>query len=478
MTTLLKYFFPILGILLICESACAQDVYIDIPTSYIFSRSEYITVGNVMNTQNHTNWRAGALNPKIKSNSGDYFRHTTLPGKILPTSILHWRLHSIGQQSPPFHYRDSWPGYKWFTTSYQTWYHPSISSHYTSGGIDFTFKIPQSQIANNAFHAGKYKIEIEQDYGRSGFYAIEFTPEYFNTYISIAEDIRWLVFNGFKNHQITSLDQFRKGSSGVRFSLGLMEIGHTVDVSLYAKTDDKNIKFKSPDGNRRKFDTSVLRLESTHPSFQSATLSNNWKTLTTNGSLPVEIGNRSNFELSLSISNEDFRTHFFEAGTYTFQIKLDARNTNDSRNSQENIDVSISIPALSEISLPSGNTDINFTFNTMVKYHEGQTQTIPNQIRISKNENFELYVKSNDNYFSSNGIQTDLNASVLEINVDGSPQKVTLSTQSQNLLKNENPALDKNLNITYTISPEAAQSLIPKEKKAYGINVIYGFTAL
>ena len=113
----------------------------------------------------------------------------------------------------------------------------------------------------------------------------------------------------------------------------------------------------------------------------------------------------------------------------------------------------------------------------MQHYNEGQSQSVPNQIRVSNNENYELYVKSSANYFNSNGIQSDINASILEIGVQDN-EKITLSTKSQKLMRNGTPVIDKNINIIYTISPTAAQSLIIKEKKTYGINVIYSFTAL
>lgn len=478
MKNILKYFFTVLSSLGYIVMASAQDVYIEIPTSSIFNRSEYITVERVMNTQGHSSWRAGAINPKIRSISGNEFRHTDPTTKPLPASVLHWRLASIGGKTPVFSKFDSWPDYKWFTSSYQTWYHPSILSSFRAGNIDFSFKVPQSQIADNAFHAGKYKIEVEQDYGRSGFYIIEFSPENFNTYISISEDIRWIVMNDSKYHEITSLNQFRTGSSPILINLGPMEIGHTIDFDLYARSDDKEVKFKSLNGDNRKFDVSVVKLGSNHPKIATIPLNKNRKNYTPNSHMTVEKGNRSNFELQLSISNEDFKTYFFEAGRYEFQIEVDARGIHDSKSSDKDIDVTIAVPALSEISMLGGNTEVNFTFNTMLQYHEGQSQTIPNQIRISNNENYELYVKSSANFFNSNGIQSDLNASVLEVSIEGNSHKAALSKTAQKIIKNGAPTLDKDLNVTYTISPSAAQSLIPKEKKSYGINVIYSFTAL
>ena len=46
------------------------------------------------------------------------------------------------------------------------------------------------------------------------------------------------------------------------------------------------------------------------------------------------------------------------------------------------------------------------------------------------------------------------------------------------ILVGQQTEIDKNLNLNYSISAISAQSLIPKEKKSYSINVIYSFTAL
>ena len=477
---MLKYLFTLIITVVYIDVASAQDVYIEIPTSAIFNRSEYTTIGTIMNTQGHNSWRASpGKDPYIRSNSGDYFRHTSKPNTFLPTSVLHWRLASIGGSAPLFNRGDVWPDYKWFNSTYQTWYQPNSSSgRYNSGNIDFYFKIPQSQIANNAFYAGKYKIQLEQDYGRSFWYIIEFSPENFSAYISIPENITWLSILDSKTYSVTSLNQFRSGSSQTLINLGPMQIGHTLDFNLYAKIDESEIQFKPLKGDIRKINISSLKLGSNHPKLVTMPITKIWKNFSPNSNFTVEAGNRSDFEFQISISNDDFKNYFFEAGTYNFQIQIDARGIIESKGSEKYIQVALVVPALSEISLPSGNTEINFTFNTMLQYNEGQSKTIPNQIRISNNENYELYVKSSTTHFNSNGIQSDLNASILEVGVEGYSQKASLSKTSKKLLSNGKPILDKNLNITYSISPEAAQSLITKEKKAYEINIIYSFTVL
>jgi hypothetical protein len=76
---------------------------------------------------------------------------------------------------------------------------------------------------------------------------------------------------------------------------------------------------------------------------------------------------------------------------------------------------------------------------------------IPNQIMLSNNENFELYVKSDENYFKKGGLQTDINSNILQIGVDGSSVNVPLSKTPQKILFNGTPVLDRGLNIRYTI---------------------------
>lgn len=475
-----RFVFLFLFILAAIPLINAQDVYIQLPTNDLFNRSEYLRVEMIMNTQGNKSWRAlPGKNPNIRSTSGDNFRHTTRPNTLLPSSVLHWRLANIGGSQPPFNSGDVWPGYKWFNSSFQTWYQPySSAGRYNSGDIEFTFKIPSREMANNAYYAGEYKISLEQDYGRSGWYAIEFSPENFYTYISISEAIEWFLISKNKLFEITSLHQFRPTGSPLLINLGPMEIAHTIDFNLYAKANDQNIKFNSLNGRDRKINVGVVKLGSINPKIATLALTSNWLNHSTNSHFAVERGNRSAFELQLSIKDEDFRTHFFEAGTYTFSLELGARGTTYSKKSEKEIDVTFVVPTLSEITIPGGANEVNFIFNTMAQYNQGQSKTIPKQIRVSNNENYELYVKSSNAYFNSSGMQSELKASILEVSIEGDSNNVKLSKTPQKILKNGTPEIDRDLNITYSISPTTAQSLISKQKSTYSIHLIYSFTAI
>lgn len=478
MKILKRYCFLFICLLLSTSSFYAQDVYISIPLNSIFNRTEHTIVQTIMNTQGHSNWRAGGVNPYIRSNSGDHFTHTTLPNTFLPTSILQWRLANIGGELPPFRYNDVWPGYKWFNSSYQTWYQPTPLSSYNPGNIAFTFRIPTSEIQQNAFYAGSYKIQVSQDYGRSGWYVIEFSPETFNTFVTIPEGLAWISGTSSKFVDIANLNQFKSANSQFFINLESMAVGNTVDFNLFSKIDKKEIRFKALNGNDRRFDSSILKLGGNHPKIATLPLDNVYKNNSAASNFKVIAGNRTNFDLQLSMSNQDFKTHFFEAGLYTFKLKLDLRSANNSKNAEKEIDVALQVQPLSEITMGGGNTQTTFNFNTVQQYNQGQSIVIPNQIEISNNDNFELYVKSYTNYFSSNGTQSNINASILEINVEGYTPKIALSTIPQKIISSTLPVLEKKLNINYSISAESAQTLISKEKKAYTINVIYSFTTL
>ena len=476
MKLLYTLFFALFFLLTGTETVCAQDVRITIPGTSIFNRSEFVTVQNVMNSQGNKSWRVGGIDPKIRSDSGENFKHTSSGDFKLPTSVLQWQLAKIGNQTPPFDSGDVLPGYKWFTNSFQTWYQPSSGSRYNQGEINFSFRVPSLQIESNTFHAGQYKLEVVQDYGRSGWYAIQFSPDNFNVFISIPEEIKWISGADSKNVTINSLNDFRSGSQ-LSVNLGTMEVGHTVDFTLAAKSKKKDFTFKPLDGKGEKFTISTVKLGSSNPKINSKLITEKFNNHSAEGAFKVERGNRSVFDLNLTISSEDFKNDFFEAGTYAFQIVLDAKSANKV-NSEKEIEVTLVVPALSEISVPGGNSEVNFTFNTMQQYNEGQSKTIPNQLRVSNNEKYELYVKSAANYFNSNGVQSTLNSSILQISVEGNTQKQTLTTTPKKLIDKGNPAIDKNLNVIYTISPESAQSLVQQQKKTYGINIIYSFTAL
>ncbi len=468
-----------LAVLCSASAATAQDVYISIPATNIFNRSEFTTVQNVLNTGRHSNWRIGFLNsidPTVRSLTND-FTHTTHPTIKLPTEILEWRLASIGGAHPPFKVFDVWPDFKYFVTRDQTWYQPfGTTGSYTAGNVAFTFKIPAKQYALHTFFAGNYSLAVTHNYGSSSFYAIEFTPNEFNVILAVPAAVQWLSSSPAKYVEISSLNPYRS-SAPVTFDLQKAELGQTVDFNLMAKASSANIQFTSSKGTAGTRPVSSIRLGTANSVIPFIALSDKWKNYTGAGAFNVAAGNRSRFQPQLSITATDLKNHFFQAGTYSFQLNLDAKSTDNSISAPQNTDVILKVLPLSEITVPAAGQTVNFTFNTADSYRSGQSRTIPNHLMVSNNENFEVYVKTDSEFFKAAGVQSDIRSGILQLGVDGSTL-VPLSITPQKILSNAPPVLDRGLDIKYSISAGDAQNLIQKEKKVYSANVVYSFTAL
>lgn len=455
----------------------AQDVYLSVPENNIFNRSEFTSVPTrIMTNANRTNWDYAFLGllptaPTFTSVSGPTFTHSS-SAFTLPSSTLLWQLESMGGQLPFTGYSGYLPGFQSFSTSAIKWFEPpsiSIGGGFNRGNINFTFKIPAAQFAANAYRAGNYSMDITQNYN-------DFTPRNFKTILVIPSSIRWLTTSLTKYIEISSLNDYRITGTRV-FSLDNTEIANTVDFNLWAKAASANIQFTSSKGVPGTRNIASIKLGSNGPALTTKSLSANFQNFSA-ANFSVTAGNRNSFNPELYVSSEDFKNYFFEAGTYTFELNFNAISTDNAINSLQNTAVQLKVLPRSEITIPSSGKNVNFNFNTAAQYTNGQSQIIPNQIILSNNESFELYVKSDENYFKKGGLQTDINSNILQIGMDGSSVDAPLSKTPQKILFNGTPVLDRGLNVRYTIPPAGAQSLVGKENTTYSINVYYSFTAI
>lgn len=469
----------LIGIFTICCGSTvtkAQDVYLSIPENNIFNRTEFTSVPTRLMNTNRTNWDYTFLGllpiaPTFTSVSGPNFTHSS-SSFTLPSSTLLWQLESMGGQLPSVGLSGSLPGYQSFSTSALRWFEPPTTSFgggFNKGNINFTFKIPASQFAANMYRAGSYSMDITQNYN-------DFTPRNFKTILVIPSSIRWLTTSLTKYIEISSLNDYR--STGTRvFSLDNAEIAHTVDLNLWAKATSANIQFTSSKGVPGTRSIASIKLGSNGPALTTKALSSSFQNFSP-ANISVVAGNRNSFVPELYVSPEDFKNNFFEAGTYTFELNFNAISTDNSINSLQNTAVQLKVLPRSEITIPSSGRNVNFNFNTASHYTNGQSQMIPNQIVLSNNESFELYVKSDENYFKKGGLQTDINSNILQIGIDGSSGDIPLSKTPKKILFNGTPVLDRGLDVRYTIPPAGAQSLVGKENTTYSINVYYSFTAI
>lgn len=475
-----KSFF-LVGIFTVCLGSTvtkAQDVYLTIPENNIFSRTEFTSVPTrVMTNTNRTNWDYGflgfgAIAPTFTSTSGPTFTQSSSSLSTLPNSVLLWQLESMGGQLPSVGLSGSLPGFQVFSASAVKWFEPPTTAFgggFNRGNINFTFKIPAAQFTANTFRAGNYSMDITQNYN-------DFTPRNFKTILVIPSSIRWITNSLTKYVEISSLNDYRSTSTKV-WDLGNTEIANTVDFSFWAKAAATSVQFMSSKGVSGTRNIASIKLGSNGSALTTKALSGTFQNFSA-ANISVGTGNRNSFTPELYVSADDFKNNFFEAGTYTFELNLNARSTDNSINSLQNTAVQLKVLPRSEITIPSSGRNVNFNFNTAAQYTNGQSQMIPNQITLSNNESFELYVKSDENYFKKGGVQTNINSNILQIGVEGSSIDAPLSKTPQKILFNGTPVLDQQLDVRYTIPPAGAQSLVGKENTTYSINVYYSFTAI
>ncbi|MCM4167646.1 hypothetical protein KCTC52924_00843 [Arenibacter antarcticus] len=468
-----RYILGVIMLLVTLATAIAQDVRIVVPASNIVNKTEFSIDRVVMHTGNNNKWENWS--PTVKSLES-VFKHKTVTSAMLPTSVLQWQLQTIGGASPLDHNDDRIPGFQSFSTSDKTWFEPkNKGSKYTGGNIVFKFIIPATAFANNTFQPGEYSLTITHNY------ANYFSPNSFEVIIVIPQTsspINWMSNTPTKYHEISSLAVYRNGLVKTFDAIGPAEISNTVNFNLWAKSNASTIQFTSSKGVSTPLAISLIKLSSSQPKIATAALSDSWNNRTLNNPFGVVTGNKHNFDLQFSISDTDFKTHFFEAGNYIFQLNLDAKSTDNHFSDLHNTDVTFKVSPLSEISIDLSKLTVTFDFNTSVHYQQGQSKVISNQLKLSNNENYELYVKSDAPFFNKSGVQSDIPSSILQVGVVGGLPVVALSTNSQEIINTSPAVLDRNLDIKYSISPNAAQSLIGKEKGTYSINVIYSFTAL
>lgn len=460
-----------------CNIMQAQDVYLSIPENNIFNRTEFTSVPTrVMTNANRTNWDygfflIGPIAPTFTSLSGPTFTHSS-SSSTLPGSTLLWQLESMGGQLPSTGISGFLPGFQSFSTSALKWFEPPTTSFgggFSRGNINFVFKIPAAQFAANTYRAGNYSMDITQNYN-------DFTPRNFKTILVVPSFIRWGTTSLTKYIEISSLNDYRATGTRV-FSLDNTEIAHTVDFNFWAKAASTNVQFTSSKGVPGTRNIASIKLGSNGSALTTKALTASFQNFSP-ANITVGSGNRNSFIPELYVSSEDFKNNFFEAGTYTFELNFNAASTGNSINSFQNTAVQLKVIPRSEITIPSSGRNVNFNFNTAAHYTNGQSQMIPNQIILSNNESFELYVKSDENYFKKGGLQTNINSNILQIGLDGSSADTPLTKTPQKILFNGTPVLDRGLNVRYTISPAGAQSLIGKENTTYAINVYYSFTAI
>ena len=465
-------------IVLVQCSVIAQPTTIALTESHILGNIEYFQThpAGIHILGRNFGWRSdkGRIQPTL-STDANIFTHTTLSGATLPSSIVSFKLQSIGGDTPASRELPSSPlDFHTLGTTPKPYFDPpSQNSASNPGTILMNYKI--SNYNNVKLHAGRYLIQVSNNQQARWPNLYNYTsPSDWDMYIDVPTMCNWTNLP-LSVSQSLNIADFASGEDLV-LDLSDAEIAHTVSAIVDIKGSGP-ISFRSPMG----FTGTVAlnNVQATGAGLSTRTLTTAFQQLNATH-YSVTVGNRTAVPLQLRIPAAILKNNFYNPGTYSFSVDVRVRNDNTSVIDIKTIPVTITTTTLNNISI-QGSSDITFTFASLADYQLGKSQNMPNHLLISNSRPYEVYVKSGSSFFTLNGVPSAIPASVLQIeNGSGETTVITrsLSTTPQPILSNAPAVVNRNVSIQYKIPAEKTNLLFGRTtgNTPYLLTVIYSFT--
>lgn len=211
------------------------------------------------------------------------------------------------------------------------------------------------------------------------------------------------------------------------------------------------------------------------------TLSAAPKALTTTLGIPVPTINSQTLDHSFSITGEQLKTGFVQAGNYTVPLtytysKLSSSYPSGTLQTQRNGTLEVVVSDLGE--LIANQQAVNLRFTTTSHYVNGVSQDMPAHLKISKTTPYNLYVRATTENFASGPNTIPL--SVMKIgpmNGQTGMNTISLSTTAQQLIQAADPVIDRLLNIKYSIPATETDHFLNKPPGTYSTSIIFSFVA-
>jgi hypothetical protein len=202
--------------------------------------------------------------------------------------------------------------------------------------------------------------------------------------------------------------------------------------------------------------------------------------ISTSTSVPVIVTNKNAFSNTLSITPENLKSNFAQAGTYTLPIVYTVEKKTSAypptpTSVTMNSSVQVTVEKLFEINMP-GST-VNFSFNSAAAYSQGLTAAIPNPAIVSSTVPYSLTVKASGDFISgANSIPAGV------VTVEGTATQtgitpVQLSTTATNLFTSADPEIDRTINLQFRIPSTQTTNLLAKPTGTYTTTVIFTIVA-
>ncbi len=290
---------------------------------------------------------------------------------------------------------------------------------------------------------------------------------------------KWISFTPLYSKDYTALTQFTTSLSDLIFDLSGFTIVHTVPTFIDVKARGA-ITF-TPNGGGAPFTVPVNIVNAFGTGLLTVPLSaDRFQAVKSPPGIEIVAGNISNSPLKLKISRADLSTYLSKAGIYTFSVDVKTRSTDGRISDTKTVNFRITTLPMTSISIQNNN-EVLFNYSSEMDYRADKSTDANNQLLISNNKAFEVYVKSNNAQFLSGGNPTTIPCSIVSVkNGTGETSVIgrTLSTTSQYIINGAAPALSRKVSLKYTIpASKAVNYLLDKQPNLYQLSITYSFTA-
>lgn len=187
--------------------------------------------------------------------------------------------------------------------------------------------------------------------------------------------------------------------------------------------------------------------------------------------IAVQATNKRSITTQFSVSANNLKTGFAQAGTYTLPLTYTlSKNTpayGTALTATTNSSLHVVVPRLLEFIVPTGSISLNV--NTSSAYRDGVT-VASTPISISSTIPYSVTVKASGDFSNGSGSTIPINTLLVEgTSSETNVTAVALSTAPQNLISGASPVIDRGLNLQYRIPANQTTNLLGKVAGVYRV---------
>lgn len=273
---------------------------------------------------------------------------------------------------------------------------------------------------------------------------------------------------------VTSLDQFR--STGV-VANGTLNYFTTVNTNILLKSTAANFSFNKTYPNLPVPVNASSLLNIKLPAFTAVNPNTTDQNIASGVAVPI--GNKNLNTPAYTITAANLKSNFLQAGIYTLPVtySIPPVTTNEAVTASVSGNTTVNVASISEliVSQPA----VKLIFGSANDYKNGVSITMTNHLNVSSTVPYDITVKA------SGATLTSASGNTLPVNLikieGGAGQSgiipVTLSATAQKIVSASAPAIDRKLNIKYSIPSAQATQLLNKAGGDYTTTVTYTIVA-